>query len=83
MGIYVVMTDNFMSGWGPAEGKRNRFVVSCDTDKQADQIIRAANERSEMSGVGVVSVEPRDTNMDLVTLRQFHTLGEAWTGIEQ
>ena len=27
MAVYVTMTDKFMSGWGEAEGKINKYVI--------------------------------------------------------
>ena len=36
---YVTMTDKFMSGWGRAEGKINKFVVECETREKAETIM--------------------------------------------
>lgn len=35
---YVSMTDKFMSGWGMAEGKLNKLVISCNTAEEANMI---------------------------------------------
>ena len=44
--IYVTMTDKFMSGWGNATNKTNKFIVVCDTWKDAETIKRNAQKRS-------------------------------------
>lgn len=36
MSCYVTMTDNFMSGWGDAEGKINKLSIECDDCDEAE-----------------------------------------------
>ena len=80
MTIYVGMTDTFMSGWGEAEGRTNRYVVACETREQAHQIEKAAHNRDEMKRVSITMTEPKSNKQRLVSLVQFHDLGEIWTG---
>lgn len=76
--FYVAMTDRFMSGWGAAKGKRNTFVVECDTPEQVNAVFKAAEDRSEMSRVRIVKTCPRSTSGVLVSLRHFSELGGPW-----
>lgn len=76
--FYVAMTDRFMSGWGMAKGKRNTFVVECDTHEQATAVFKAAGDRSEMSRVRMVRTLPRSTSGSLVSVRHFSELGGPW-----
>ena len=80
MSIYVKMVDNFMSGWGDADGKTNLYVVECDTQSQATQIKNAAAQRSEMSSIRQLVKCPKGDTRTLVSLKQFADLGEIWTG---
>jgi hypothetical protein len=45
---YVTMTDKFMSGWGEAQGKNNKLVISCDTYEEAQIVEENARRRKEM-----------------------------------
>lgn len=83
MSIFVAMNDNFMSGWGPAKGKINVYVVECENQAQADQIKRTAAEREEMTRVRQVMHRPRNTRRVLVSLKHFSELGPIWTGEEE
>lgn len=76
--FYVAMTDKFMSGWGMAKGKANVFVVECDTQEQVSAILKAAEDRSEMSRVRMVRTLPRSTSGTLVSVRHFSELGGPW-----
>ena len=76
--FYVAMTDKFMSGWGMAKGKRNTFVVECDTQEQASAVFKAAEDRSEMSRVRMVRTLPRNSSGVLVSVRHFSELGGPW-----
>lgn len=51
---YVLATDTFMSGWGEARGKTNVLIVPCDTEDDADEVLRRLRRRSEMSDVRTV-----------------------------
>lgn len=78
---YVVMTDTFMSNWGMAAGKLNKFVVGCKTFEQAEQIKRAAAQRSEMQYIKILTAKPYyNRNQHIVSFVEFSTLGEKWTG---
>ena len=55
---YVTMTDNFMSGWGCAKGKKNKLVIACDTLGEAEIVEAQAHRRSEMRYVNICSKKP-------------------------
>ena len=59
MTVWVSMTDRFMSGWGHAEGKINKLVISCDTYSEAVIVAENARSRSEMKYVNICINEPR------------------------
>jgi hypothetical protein len=50
-GIFVWMTDKFMSGWGQARGKINKLIIRCDTLEQAECIFKNAQMREEMKNI--------------------------------
>lgn len=77
--IYVHMTDNFMSGWGGAEGKTNKYVIECDTQEQADQIEKAARTRDEMSKITVSADLPYwSPDKVVVSQKPYSDLGGMW-----
>lgn len=80
MSIFVSMRDNFMSGWGEAEGKSNVYQVECETQAQADQIKSAAAARSEMSRIKAHPHQRTSDRNTLVTDKRFSELGPIWTG---
>ena len=47
---YVTMTDKFMSGWGKADKKINKLVISCNTFDEALIVSGNAGRRNEMKG---------------------------------
>ena len=78
--IYVAMTDTFMSGWGPAENKINKYVIECDSQQQADQIEAAAKKRSEMKYIIICAERPvYDPGKYLVSEKHYNDLGTIWT----
>ena len=76
--IYVRMTDSFMSGWGLARDKTNVLVIACDDWQQADAVEAAANKRSEMKRVKIVSNKPRNRPGILYSNKTFSDLGGPW-----
>ena len=79
MKYWVIMTDNFMSGWGKAEGLINKFVVECDSHEQVERVENAANRRSEMSHVSIRTSEPKySSKRYLVSFRHYNDLGAIW-----
>jgi len=78
MKLYVTMTDKFMSGWGLAAGKTNKYVVECDNGEQAEAIIRNAMRRPEMKHVSMRTTRPSYGRDVLMTLVTFDELGEVW-----
>jgi len=75
--FYVNMHDTFMSGWGPAQGKRNILSIACDTYAQACSIEQAARRRSEMRRISISSKPPRPRNA-LVSRKTFADMGGSW-----
>lgn len=78
MALYVRMTDSSMSGWGGAQGKKNVYVVECETEEQANHIISAAEKRSEMKYVQLCLNFPRPRPNVVYTHRLFSQLGDTW-----
>lgn len=71
------MTDKFMSGWGGATNKISKYVIKCDTIKQAKQIERIATyERNEMIYVHITHKQPK-----FYPLRKFHVSIEHWDSV--
>lgn len=76
--FYVRMTDKFMSGWGCAESKLSVFVVECDDHTQAEQILRAARKRPEMTRAAICIAKPRQRPHQLLSFKRFDELGSIW-----
>ena len=80
MTIYVKMKDSFFSDWGQSENRTNLYVIECDTQAQANQIVHAAKQRPEMSRIKQVANEPKSNGAILVSLEHWNDLGPIWTG---
>jgi hypothetical protein len=76
--FYVTMTDKFMSGWGMAENKTNKFIVVCTTWEQAETIQRNAVKRSEMKYINICISKPRYGKNVVESWNTFEQLGEVW-----
>jgi hypothetical protein len=77
--IYVSMTDKFMSGWGKAQNKTNKFIIICDTMEQAETIERNAQKRSEMKYINICLSKPYyNQNRYELSYRNFDELGSIW-----
>lgn len=69
---YVTMTDSFMSGWGRAEGRINKFVIACDNYSQAEEIAQKAGRRHEMKYVRISTRKPcYNSNRYLTSWRKY------------
>ena len=55
---YVTMIDRFMSGWGRAEGKKNRLVISCHAYSEALTVKENAENRSDVTKIEIVDEKP-------------------------
>ena len=77
--FYVTMTDKFMSGWGEATNKTNKFIIVCDSWEQAETIERNAKKRSEMKYINICINKPRYGANVVESWRNFDDLGEVWT----
>lgn len=76
---YVTMTDSFMSGWGMSRGRKNKYVVGCDTYKQAEVVLHNAQRRPEMKYPNLTSRKPYYPDNVYVSYRDFKQLGDVWT----
>ena len=81
MKYYVTMTDKFMSGWGMAKGKTNKLIIQCETWQQAEQIERAARDRSEMRYVNICVNKPRYGSNVIESWKKWDDLGTIWKGV--
>ncbi len=76
--IYVTMTDKFLSGWGNATNKTNKFIVECENWEQAQTIKRNAQRRSEMKYINICINKPRYGANVLESWETFDELGDIW-----
>lgn len=76
--FYVTMTDKFLSGWGHAANKTNKFIIVCDNWQQAETIERNAKKRSEMKYVNICVNKPRYGDNVFESWKTFEELGEIW-----
>tara|TARA_R100000656_G_C3873371_1_gene112704 strand:- start:297 stop:530 length:234 start_codon:yes stop_codon:yes gene_type:complete len=74
MKYYVSMTDRFMSGWGLAKDKINKFIVICDNFKDAETIENLARKRSEMKYINICGHKPRNKSGYLLSFRNFNEI---------
>ena len=80
MKYYVTMTDKFMSGWGRASGVTNKYIIECDSYKQAEQLEAHALTRSEMKYVNIRTTKPHYGRGYLETWKTYAEMGGCWTG---
>ena len=78
MTYYVTMTDTFMSGWGAASNKINKYIVECDTIEQAEAIEKAAQDRPEMKRVNIRLNRPYYGKTHLMSFCHFSDLSGPW-----
>ena len=76
--LYVKMEDDFLSGWGRAEGKRSVFCVRCKSSAEARQVMKAAHRRPEMKNIRQQLREPKDTEFAVVSMTDFNNLSGDW-----
>ena len=77
--IYVTMTNKFMSGWGKAENKVNKFIVVCETIEQARTIERNAKERNEIKYINICFTKPcYNKGRYIESVRSYDELGAIW-----
>jgi hypothetical protein len=56
--VYVTMTDTFMSGWGMADGKKNKLIFECDNLKEAHIVANNAEKRGDQKYVNIRHTKP-------------------------
>ena len=77
--LYVTMSDKFMSGWGNAVNKTNKFIIICDNWEQAETIERNAKKRSEMKYINICINKPRYNKANILeSFKTFEQLGGMW-----
>jgi hypothetical protein len=72
------MTDKFLSGWGNARNKTNKFIIECETMHQAETIEKNAQKRNEMKYINICLKRPRYGKNILESWVKFDELGENW-----
>jgi hypothetical protein len=72
------MTDKFLSGWGKAQGKTNKFIIECETLQQAETIEKNAQKRSEMKYINICSKKPRYGKNNFESWKNYEELGNIW-----
>ena len=78
--FYVTMTDKFLSEWGQAEGKINKFIICCETRDQAETAAKNARKRQEMKYIRIKTKKPYYiSNKYITTFSNFSELGKIWT----
>jgi hypothetical protein len=79
---YVTMTDKFMSGWGEAKGKINKYVIRCSTYQEAEKIELNAHRRPEMKHINIVNKLPYySPERYVLSLEAFEDMGVIWKRI--
>lgn len=56
---YVTMTDKFMSGWGMANGKKNKIIFICDNYVDALTVAENAKNRTDQKHVNICLTKPK------------------------
>ena len=56
---YVLSTDTFMSGWGPASGRTNRLILPRDSKAEAEDVADYARSRTDTSRGCITTQKPR------------------------
>lgn len=76
--IYVTMTDKFMSNWGMAGNKINKYIVECSSLEEAVIIEKNARRRSEMKYVNICMNKPKYGKNVYETHVSYDELGDLW-----
>ncbi len=81
---YISAMDKFMSGWGAAENKSNRFCVECTEGWQIDVINAALEDRDEMKRIVFHGVKKPKTNKTILySHKTYEELGAVWKTYER
>lgn len=78
MVFYVNMHDKFLSGWGGAAKGRSLYSIKCETLTQAEAIVKAAEDRSEMRRITIASKPPKGRPGDTISIRDFADVSGPW-----
>jgi len=68
---FVICTDEFMSGWGMAEGMTNRVVFPCVDMDEAKLVLSRVNDREEMTNAIITKTRDADI-MDMIEKGERH-----------
>lgn len=52
---FVTMTDSFLSGWGKAEGKKNKLIFECDSRQEAHIVADNAEARGDQKYINITA----------------------------
>lgn len=55
---YVTATDKFLSGWGPATGKKHKLIVKCNGLQQALKVKSNMEKDRTLSYVNYTTTKP-------------------------
>jgi len=73
------MTDKFMSGWGRAEGKINKYVIGVNSYEEAQTIKKKARSRPEMKYINIRNRKPYyNKRRFFVSRKNWEDLGDCW-----
>jgi hypothetical protein len=76
--VFVSMNDKFLSGWGPAKNKINKFVIECENWEEAERVERNARKMREMKFVNVSRHFPAIKSNHYLSTMKYEDLGEIW-----
>ena len=75
---WVTMTDKFMSGWGKAQGKINKYILECDSYEEALIVESNAKNRSEMKYINIRTTEPSYNSSTHLSTWKTKQTASAW-----
>lgn len=78
MMYYVTMTDTFLSGWGPAENKKAKYVYECETYEEALIVHGNAENRSDQKHINICQKKPNYNRKTHVTMWKDKISCENW-----
>lgn len=76
--IFVIMRDNFFSGWGLAEGKIALYAIACENEEEAQQAEAAAKRRPDMSNIHTRKSLPQASDRVVLSVTPFKSLTGSW-----
>lgn len=62
--LYVKMRDNFLSGWGKAEGKEAILIMECGSEEDSKIVKENAENRDDMKNIEILLDIPEYIHKD-------------------